>query len=121
MNKIPPDAKIASALSDAATIDAIKRAVAKRAGIPLPEMDSMRRASGGIRQLAMFLAWSATGASYTAVGRGFGGKDRTTVRHACRIYATLGLDAVSTDNLVASCVPCNASKGSKTLEEWRPN
>lgn len=95
MNKIHPNARNASAQRDAVTIDAIKRAVANRAGIPIPEMDSMRRASAGVRQLAMFLAWAVTGASYTTVGRGFGGKDRTTVRHACRVYAALGLDAAS--------------------------
>ena len=36
------------------------------------------------RQLAMYLARELTGQTLPAIGRAFGGRDHTTVLHACR-------------------------------------
>ena len=73
--------------SDADTIDAIKRAVAKLGKITILDMESSRRASAPWRQLAMYLCRHATKASYPAIGRAFGDKDHSTVMHACRVCA----------------------------------
>ena len=73
--------------SDADTIDAIKRAVAKLGKVTILDMESPRRDSAAWRQLAMYLCRHATRASYPAIGRAFGNKDHSTVIHACRVCA----------------------------------
>ena len=73
--------------SDADTIDAIKRAVAKLGKVTIRDMESSRRDSAPWRQLAMYLCRHATKASYPAIGWVFGNKDHSTVMHACRVCA----------------------------------
>ena len=68
------------------TIDEIKRKVADHYNLRLSDLISARRARAVARprQVAMFLAKSLTSKSLPEIGRGFGGRDHTTVIHAVR-------------------------------------
>jgi chromosomal replication initiator protein len=56
------------------------------------------------RQLAMFLARQVTGESLPTIGREFGGRDHTTVMHACkRTSARLQSDAGARDTVHKLC------------------
>jgi chromosomal replication initiator protein len=68
------------------TIDEIKRKVADHYNLRLSDLVSARRARAVARprQVAMFLAKSLTTKSLPEIGRGFGGRDHTTVIHAVR-------------------------------------
>jgi len=60
--------------------------VAKYFGLPVSELKSKsrRQAVADARGLAMYLMRSLTPLSYADIGRLFGGRDHTTVMHACR-------------------------------------
>jgi len=64
----------------------IQHAVAQRFGVPMLEMVSERRAQrvARPRQVAMYLSREMTPYSLPAIGKHFGGRDHTTVMHACR-------------------------------------
>jgi chromosomal replication initiator protein len=68
------------------TIDEIKRKVADHYNLRLSDLVSARRARAVSRprQVAMFLAKTLTSKSLPEIGRGFGGRDHTTVIHAVR-------------------------------------
>jgi chromosomal replication initiator protein len=68
------------------TIDEIKRKVADHYNLRLSDLISARRARvvARPRQVAMFLAKTLTSKSLPEIGRGFGGRDHTTVIHAVR-------------------------------------
>jgi chromosomal replication initiator protein len=68
------------------TISEIQAATCRHFGISSEELVSSGRSSriAWPRQLAMYLARELTGASLPAIGREFGGRDHTTVLHACR-------------------------------------
>jgi chromosomal replication initiator protein len=68
------------------TIDEIKRKVADHYNLRLSDLVSARRARAVARprQVAMFLAKTLTSKSLPEIGRGFGGRDHTTVIHAVR-------------------------------------
>ena len=68
------------------TIDEIQRRVAEHFNIKMAEMTSSRRARivARPRQVAMYLAKQLTSRSLPEIGRKFGGRDHTTVRHAVR-------------------------------------
>ena len=68
------------------TIDEIKRKVADHYNLRLSDLVSARRARAVARprQVAMFLAKTLTTKSLPEIGRGFGGRDHTTVIHAVR-------------------------------------
>jgi chromosomal replication initiator protein len=68
------------------TIDEIQAATCRHFGISAEELLSGGRAAriAWPRQLAMYLSRELTGASLPAIGRQFGGRDHTTVLHACR-------------------------------------
>ena len=98
VNREPIDADLASRLlaepgsSPTLTeisIDDIARAIAKRFGVSVREMRSAsrRQTITGPRHLAMHLARSVTGLSFSVVGAYFGGRDPATVRHACKAAA----------------------------------
>lgn len=83
----------------ATTIDAVARAVATRFGIRLSLLrgPSRRASIVAARHLAMHLARSLTGSSFTTIGAYFGGRDPATVRHACRA----ALDRLAADPALA--------------------
>jgi chromosomal replication initiator protein len=68
----------------------IQAAVAAHYGISQPELLSPSRAAriAWPRQVAMYLARELTGQSLPAIGRDFGGRDHTTVMHACKRAAS---------------------------------
>lgn len=68
------------------TIDEIQRRVAEHFNIKMAEMTSSRRARivARPRQVAMYLAKQLTQRSLPEIGRKFGGRDHTTVMHACK-------------------------------------
>jgi len=75
------------------TLEAIQKTVAEYYKIKVADMYSKKRnrAVARPRQVAMWLAKELTPASYPAIGESFGGRDHTTVLHACRTIAELRL------------------------------
>ena len=67
-------------------IDDIQEAVCTQFHVKLAELKSRRRSKTLVhpRQIAMYLCRELTDASYPEIGRQFGGKDHTTIIHACR-------------------------------------
>ncbi len=68
------------------TLDAVQDAVAARFHIKVAEMKSKRRTKVLVfpRQIAMYLCREITQQSYPEIARHFGGKDHTTIMHACK-------------------------------------
>jgi chromosomal replication initiator protein len=64
----------------------VQAAVCEQFGLTSSELLSPGRTTriAWPRQLAMYLAREITGASLPAIGREFGGRDHTTVMHACK-------------------------------------
>jgi len=78
------------------TIQAIQAALAEFFGIRVEEMRAKRRTKGVAfpRQVAMYVAREITDASLPRIGEEFGGRDHTTVMHAChRVRESLRRDA----------------------------
>jgi chromosomal replication initiator protein len=78
------------------TIPSIQRAVAEFFGIRVEEMKAKRRTKGVAfpRQVAMYLSRELTDASLPRIGEEFGGRDHTTVMHACdRVKSAVIQDA----------------------------
>ncbi|MFI0401075.1 MAG: chromosomal replication initiator protein DnaA [Thiolinea sp.] len=73
------------------SISNIKKHVAKYYNVRVTEMDSKRRTRSVARprQVAMALAKELTSHSLPEIGTDFGGRDHTTVLHACRKIAEL--------------------------------
>lgn len=67
-------------------MDDIQEAVCTQFHVKMSELKSRRRSKTLVhpRQIAMFLCRELTDASYPEIGRQFGGKDHTTIIHACR-------------------------------------
>ncbi|MBM3450979.1 MAG: chromosomal replication initiator protein DnaA [Armatimonadetes bacterium] len=67
------------------TIVEIQKTVAERFGIRIEEMKAQRRTKGVAfpRQVAMYLSRELTDSSLPRIGEEFGGRDHTTVIHAC--------------------------------------
>lgn len=67
----------------------IDEAVAARFHVKIAEMKSRRRSKTLVhpRQIAMYLCRELTDASFPEIGRHFGGKDHTTIIHACKQIA----------------------------------
>lgn len=78
------------------TIQAIQASIAEFFGIRVEEMRAKRRTKGVAfpRQVAMYIARELTDASLPRIGEEFGGRDHTTVMHACqRVREALRHDA----------------------------
>lgn len=73
------------------TIEEIQRAVCSHYRIDRSEMASQRRTRSVARprQVAMYLAKQLTPRSFPEIGRRFGGRDHSTVIHACKTIETL--------------------------------
>jgi chromosomal replication initiator protein len=67
-------------------LDEIIKLVAEHYQIKVSEIKSKKRTRNLVhpRQMAMYLCRTVAGASLPEVGKAFGGKDHTTVMHACR-------------------------------------
>ena len=72
------------------TIEEIQKKVAEHFNIRITDMHSPRRSRSVARprQIAMYLAKSITSRSLPEIGRKFGGRDHTTVMHACLLYTS---------------------------------
>ena len=70
-------------------MDDIQEAVCTQFHVKMTELKSRRRSKTLVhpRQIAMYLCRELTDASYPEIGRHFGGKDHTTIIHACRQVA----------------------------------
>jgi chromosomal replication initiator protein len=68
------------------TAEDIQEAVAAQFHIKISDLKSKRRTKTLVypRQIAMFLCRDLTDASFPEIGRDFGGKDHTTIIHACK-------------------------------------
>src|SRR2546428_729020 len=78
------------------TIPMIQKSVAEHFGLRVEEMRAKRRTKGIAfpRQVAMYLARELTDASLPRIGEEFGGRDHTTVMHACdRVKDALAKDS----------------------------
>jgi chromosomal replication initiator protein len=73
----------------ATTVEAIQAAACEHFGLTLAELLSRSRAERVLwpRQAAMYLCKELTTQSLPAIGRAFGGRDHTTVLHACKRVA----------------------------------
>ena len=67
------------------TISLIQKKVSERFNVKISDMSAKRRTKNVVlpRQVAMFLARELTGHSLPEIGGQFGGRDHTTVLHAC--------------------------------------
>jgi chromosomal replication initiator protein len=88
------------------TVAEIQSATCEHFGISTEELLSSARTQrlAWPRQLAMYLARELTGESLPAIGRHFGGRDHTTVLHACRrTSARLATDDASREVVENLC------------------
>jgi len=78
------------------TIDKIQQIIADEYTVAVKDLKGKKRCSQIVmpRQIAMYLARTMTDASTTEIGDAFGGKDHTTVMHACnKIKEKVEVDA----------------------------
>jgi len=68
------------------TVEDIQEIVASRFHVKISDLKSKRRTKTLVypRQIAMFLCRDMTDSSFPEIGRDFGGKDHTTIIHACK-------------------------------------
>ncbi len=80
---------ILSSRDSSITCETIKSAVSKKYGIKISDMESSKRKREFThpRQVAMYLCRELTEMSLPRIGSAFGGKDHTTVLHACNKIA----------------------------------
>jgi len=68
------------------SMDDIQETVGARFHVKISDLKSRRRSKTLVhpRQIAMYLCRELTDSSYPEIGRQFGGKDHTTIIHACK-------------------------------------
>lgn len=68
------------------TMEDVQDIVAQRFHLKVSELKSKRRTKTLVhpRQIAMYLSREMTNSSFPEIGRDFGGKDHTTIIHACK-------------------------------------
>ena len=68
------------------TMEDVQETVAQRFHLKVSELKSKRRTKTLVhpRQIAMYLSRELTDSSFPEIGRDFGGKDHTTIIHACK-------------------------------------
>lgn len=78
-----------SVKSKTVSIAHIQQTVADHFGVSVKDLTSKRRTKRVTlpRQIGMYLSRKLTGASYPTIGSHFGGRDHTTVLHACKSIA----------------------------------
>jgi len=67
------------------TLEQVARTTARRFQVPLAALRGPSRSRTVVtaRQIASWLAWKITGSSFRRLGKYFGGRDHTTISHAC--------------------------------------
>jgi chromosomal replication initiator protein len=101
----------------------ISRAVARQFGISSAQLRSRQQSRGIVvpRQCAMLAARQLTGCSLEEIGRFFGGRDHTTVLHACRrLRQLLGHDPELSLNLTQIEALLGVPQGSVTATPYSP-
>jgi chromosomal replication initiator protein len=101
-----------SASARARTISEIQTAACAHFGLSCDELLSTTRSPrvAWPRQVAMYLARELTGESLPAIGREFGGRDHTTVLHACRrAGARIATDAEAREAVEKLCAQLGVS------------
>ncbi len=79
------------------SMDDIQETVGARFHVKISDLKSRRRSKTLVhpRQIAMYLCRELTDSSYPEIGRQFGGKDHTTIIHACKqVIKAKDLDSV---------------------------
>src|SRR6185436_17480588 len=68
------------------SMDEIESVVASKFHVKVSDIRSKRRSKTLVypRQIAMYLCRELTDSSFPEIGRHFGGKDHTTIMHACK-------------------------------------
>jgi chromosomal replication initiator protein len=84
------------------SIDQIQELICEHFGVGLHELTGERRSQNIVypRQVAMYLARELTDSSLPRIGKAFGGRDHTTVKHATSKIAALMIEDRSVYNLV---------------------
>ena len=101
-----------SASERARTISEIQAAACAHFGLSSEELLSSTRSPrvAWPRQVAMYLARELTGESLPSIGREFGGRDHTTVLHACRrAGARIATDAQAREAVEKLCAQLGVS------------
>ena len=102
----------ASANARERTIAEIQKAACAHFGLSCDELLSSTRSPriAWPRQIAMYLSRELTGQSLPAIGREFGGRDHTTVMHACRrTGARIATDAEAREAVEKLCAQLGVS------------
>lgn len=94
------------------TAETIQRVTGEHFQIKLLELKSKKRTKNLVapRQIAMYLCRELTNLSYPEIGKYFGGKDHTTVMHACRQIEMLKEKDMRIKNTIEALIKSLKSK-----------